>query len=323
MVGAAAVVGALALTPLVVGSGAYLVVQLTPIVLYCVFAVSTNLAWGYTGIFTLGHAVFFGLGAYTAGLLATKKDLTALFPLLGAAALAGLLAGAVVGLFLFVGSRVGQIYVALTTLAIAYAAERLANGWDAVGAANGIPSVPAPTIGGSEIPTVPRFFYVALALLALVLLLFLAMIRSQLGLVLNAIRDDEERAEFFGYRRTRLQIGVLAVTGAMASAAGGLYGLEEGFVSPSFLGVVLSTQALLFVVLGGRGTVLGPLLGVLVIQLAGQHLRDAYPQLWPVLLGLLLLLTIVYLPGGLVDGLRRVGRLTARRSARVAAGGPR
>jgi branched-chain amino acid transport system permease protein len=327
LIGAAMLVIALALVPPIVGTGAYLVLQLTPILLYCVFAVSANLAWGYTGIFTLGHALFFGIGAYAVGLLATKKNVTSLAPLLLAAGLVGLLAGLLVGVFLFAGRRVGQIYVALATLALAYAAERLANGWDRLGAANGIPSLPLPRLHGSEIAPGASFYYLSLALLAAVILLFLWLIRSQLGLVLQAIRDDEERAEFFGYRRTVLQIAVLGVTGAMASAAGGLYGLEEGFVSPSFLGVVLSTQVLLFVVLGGRGTVFGPLLGVFVIQLAGQRLRDGYPQLWPVLLGMLLLLTIVYLPGGLTDGLLRLRQLLLRRfdshTASLAGPGPK
>jgi branched-chain amino acid transport system permease protein len=300
---------ALAVVPYVVGGDSYLLIRLTPVLIYGILTVGADLAWGVTGIFTLGQAVFFGIGAYTAGLLSTKQGVTSLPVLLGACLLAGALAGAVLGFFLFSGKRVGALYVGLTTLAMAYAAERLFRGWDAVGAANGIPAVPIPTIGALEVAQGPTFYWVALTLLAASLAICWLLSRSQLGLVMKAIRDDEERAEFFGYRRTHVQIAVLIVSAALAAMAGGLFGLEEGFVSPTFIGVTLSTQVLLWVVLGGRGTLFGPLIAVGLLQLGGDSLRQDYPQAWPILVGALLLICIVYLPGGLSAGVARLARV--------------
>jgi ABC-type branched-subunit amino acid transport system permease subunit len=126
---------------------------------------------------------------------------------------------------------------------------------------------------------------------------------------MKAVRDDEERAEFFGYRRTHVQISVLIVSAALAALAGGLFGMEEGFVSPTFIGVTLSTQVLLWVVLGGRGTLFGPLIAVGLLQFGGESLRQHYPQAWPVIVGALLLICIVYLPAGLSAGVAQLARL--------------
>jgi branched-chain amino acid transport system permease protein len=264
-----------------------------------ILALSVEVAWGFTGIFTLGQAVFFGLGAYTTGLLATRGGVLSLPVLLLSALAVGAVTGALLGIFLFNGRRVSELYVALSTLALAYAAERLANGWDAVGAANGIPSIPLPQLAGRDIePGLPTYL-TALALFALTLFLVVFVVRSQLGLAMRAVRDDEERAEFFGYRRALVQVVVFTFSGALAAMSGGLFGLTEGFVSPTLIGVTLSTSVVLWVVLGGRGTVYGPLIGLTLLEVVGRRVQDDIPQGWPVVVGVLLLLFILYLPGGL------------------------
>ena len=124
---------------------------------------------------------------------------------------------------------------------------------------------------------------------------------SQLGLAMRAIRDDAERAEFLGYRRPRIQVLVFTVCAALAAAAGSVYVLNEGFVSPTFLGVALSTQAIVYVILGGRGTLYGPLLGVLLLEVGGQRVQESLQTEWPIVIGSVLLLVIVFLPGGLAE----------------------
>ena len=285
----------------------YYTIVLTQALILGILAISGDLAWGSTGIFTLGQAVFFGIGAYTVGLLAVHAGMTDLV----AASLVGLAVGAVagtlIGLFLFVGSRVGELYVGLVTLALAFAAERLATGWDALGGYNGIPGVPGPTVAGTTLSYGPETYYPILGIFALVIAAAYGLNKSQFGLIMRAVRDDGERAEFLGYRRTTVQIVVFTVTSALAGLAGGLYALEEGFVSPVFLGVALSTQVLLWVVLGGRGTLIGPLLGLGLVRVVGGRIAEVTPQLWPVILGILLLGTIMYLPQGLL------GRAVSRR----------
>jgi branched-chain amino acid transport system permease protein len=287
----------------------YWLIALTRALLLSVLAVSTNLAWGVTGIFTLGQAVFFGFGAYTVGLLATKSDVTSLFLLAPAAAGVGLVAGLAIGAFLFFGRRrVGELYVGLVTLALTYALERLANTWGAIGAGNGIAGVPLPTVLSTEVETGLPFFWLALAVLLAVLGLGWWLLRSQFALVMRAVRDDDERAEFLGYRRPVVQLAVFSAVAALGALAGGIYALEEGFVSPSFLGVALSTQVLVYILLGGRGTLVGPVLGVLVLEVGGQRVQESLPSEWPIIVGAMLLLVILFLPGGLMDLRSRLRR---------------
>ena len=289
----------------------YYVIVLGQALIMGILAISADLAWGSTGIFTLGQAVFFGVGAYTVGMLAKNFGVTdvVLASLVGLAG--GAIAGGLVGMFLFVGSRVGELYVGLVTLALAYAAERLASGWDVLGSANGIPGVPGPTLGPITLSYGPEIYYTLLVLFGLALLAAFKLNASQFGLVMRAVRDDGERAEFLGYRRTSVQILVFTLTSGLAGMAGALYALEEGFVSPGFLGVTLSTQVLLWVVLGGRGTLVGPLLGLGIVRVFGGRVAEVLPQLWPIVLGVLLLGTILYLPGGLMGRRRAVRRRQA------------
>jgi len=274
----------------------------TRLLLLAVLAMSADLVWGYAGIFTLGHALLFGVGAYTTGMLASRWGWVELQGLIPPAILLSGLSAFAIAIFLFAGSnRVGGIYVSLATLALAYAAERLANGWPTLGAANGIPGLPIPLLFGYQIDLGIRFYYAAFAVFTVAFAVVVSVTRSQFGLSLLAIRDDEERAEFLGYSRQRIQIAALVLSGLLAGMAGGMYGLHEGFVSPGFVGVGLSTQVLLWLVLGGRGRVWGALLGVVLLELLGRVMQDRYPRLWPVLVGAALLACITFLPDGIVS----------------------
>lgn len=290
----------------------YYTIVLAQALVLGILATSADLAWGSTGIFTLGQAVFFGIGGYVVGELAKNLGVTDVVLASGIGLVVGTAAGALIGLFLFVGSRVGELYVGLVTLALAFGAERLATGWDLIGSYNGIPGVPGPTLGPFELGHREPAFYTILVLFSLVMLGAYRLNRSQFGLVMRAVRDDGERAEFLGYRRTTVQITVFAITSGLAGMAGGLYALLQGFVSPTFLGTTLSTQVLLWVVLGGRGTLIGPLLGLGLVWVVGGRIAEITPQLWPVILGAILLGTILFLPGGLL------GRRVARRTSRIA-----
>jgi branched-chain amino acid transport system permease protein len=288
----------------------YWVIVLTWALPLAVLAVASDLAWGITGIFTLGQAVFFGVGAYCAALLSTKAGTTSLPALLASSAGAGVLAGAVIGSFLFFGRRrVGQLYVALVTLALTYALEQLANVWNAIGAGNGITGLPLPTLFGWTIGTGLPFFWLSVAALIATLALAGLMLSSQFGLVMKAVRDDEERAEFLGYRRWLVQLTVFAIAAGMAAVGGSIYALAQGFVSPSLFGVALSTQVLIYILLGGRGTLIGPVLGVLVLEVGGQRVQQSLPTDWPIIIGAVLLAVILFLPRGLVDAPTRIRQL--------------
>lgn len=284
---------------------------MTRVLLLVLFALSFDLIWGFAGIFSLGQAVFFGWGGYIAGLLATRQDITSMFITIPAAMLTGLVLAVALGIFLFSGRRrVSLIYVALATLATSYASERLAASWQEIGAANGIPSIPAMTLGESRFLPGLNFYYLALTVAVAVYLLFRFVVRSQFGLALYAGRSDLERVTFLGYRTARMQAIVFALSGAVAGMAGGLYAFHEGFVSPSLLGVVLSTQAVLWVLFGGVGTLIGPVVGVVIIEVMGLELADRFPRVWPIILGGILLFVILFLRDGIIG-------LVLRREART------
>ena len=259
------------------------------------------MCWGQTGIFTFGQAALFGLGGYVVALVTTKSSITDMGILLLIAIVAGALAGFIIGIFLFSGKRVGELYVALVTLAISYICERLANSWTVLGSGNGIPGIPYPTIFGHELGSAMSLFFLAFIAFAVALILCILIVNSQFGLTMNAVRDDEERAEFFGYNRSVVQIFVFVFSAALASSAGALFAVSEGFVSPSMSGLALSTTSVLWVVLGGRGTFFGPLIALTVLQVVNIKMQNALPSLWPILVGFLLLLTMIFLPKGLTS----------------------
>jgi ABC-type branched-subunit amino acid transport system permease subunit len=311
-----------ALSPILfVAGNNYVTQSVVRVFILGLLVLSVELAWGQTGIFTLGQAVFFGFGAYASGMLATELHVTDLGLLLGAAGLVGLGAAGLIGAFLFSGRRVSELYVGLFTLALAYAAQRLANSWSAVGSANGIPGIPYPTILGMKVTSGPFMFYVAFALFGVAMLVCLFVVQSQYGLVMNAVRDDEERAEFLGYNRALVQVLVFMFAGGLAAVGGGMFAMSEGFVSPSLTGLALSTSAVLWVVLGGRGTFFGPLIALAALQFIDRQMQDALPEVWPVIVGSILLVTIVFLPRGLmsIPQVVRERRQRSGKTARVAA----
>lgn len=289
---------ALLATPLFAGEFGTLFV--TRLLILSLFALSFDLTWGYGGIFSFGQALFFGVGAYAVGLLATRQEVTSIFVALPVATLAGFVLACAVAAGLLLGKRqLSLVYVALATLTGAYAAERLAAGWAEIGAANGIPSVPYATALGATLQG-PIFYYLVFALLVAVYAALRYLVRSQAGLALAGIREGEQRVSFFGYRTGRLKVLVFSLAGAIAGLSGGLYASNEGFVGPTLLGVVLSTQVVLYALLGGSGTLIGPVIGVFAIEFGGFGLSQSYPEVWPVILGGALLLVVMFLPNGLI-----------------------
>jgi len=135
----------------------------------------------------------------------------------------------------------------------------------------------------------------------LVYLLCRFLVRSQFGLALAGMREQESRILFFGYRVQHLKAMVFSLSGAIAGLAGGLYAFHEGFVWPNVLGVVLSTQIVLYALFGGVGTLIGAVIGVIAIETVSFWLADNYQEIWPILLGLLLLLVILFRPSGLIS----------------------
>jgi len=288
-----------ALLPLAIAD--YLTVFVTRVLIFALLAISFDLVWGYAGIMSFGQALFFGTAGYTVALLARDLEITSIFIVIPLSILIGLGLSFLLASFLLLGRYPPTtIFVALGTLTGSYAADRLARGWYYLGGQNGIPSIPSMTAGSYEFTEGPVFYYLAFATLVLVYLLCRFVVRSQFGLALAGMREQESRILFFGYRVQHLKAIVFSLSGAVAGLAGGLYAFHEGFVWPNVLGVVLSTQIVLYALFGGVGTLIGAVIGVIAIETVSFWLADNYQDIWPILLGLLLLLVILFRPSGLI-----------------------
>jgi branched-chain amino acid transport system permease protein len=289
-----------ALLPLVLQD--YLTVFATRVIILALFALSFDLVWGYAGIMSFGQALFFGSAGYGVALLARDLNVTSILLVLPAAMLIGLTFSLLLGGFLLLGRNPSSvIFVALGTLTGSYAADRLARGWYYLGGQNGIPSIPSMSLGNYDITEGPVYYYLALGLLLIVYLLCRFLVRSQFGLALAGLRENEQRIAFFGYRAQHLKATVFAVGGTIAGLAGGLYAFHEGFVWPNMLGVVLSTQVVLYVLFGGSGTLIGAVIGTVIIEGVSFWLSDNYRDVWPIILGVLLLVVILFRPLGLIS----------------------
>jgi branched-chain amino acid transport system permease protein len=283
-----------ALLPLVLKD--YLTVYATRVLILCLFALSFDLVWGYAGIMSFGQAVFFGTAGYGVALIARDLNVTSILIVLPAGLLIGL------AFSLLLGRHPSSvIFVSLGTLTGSYAADRVARGWYYLGGQNGIPSIPSMSLGSYDIDEGPVYYYLALGILVLVYLLCRFLVRSQFGLALAGLRENEQRIAFFGYQVQRLKAIIFSFAGAIAGLAGSLYAFHEGFVWPNMLGVVMSTQVVLYVLFGGSGTLIGAVIGTIAIEAVSFWLSNSYQDFWPIILGALLLLVILFRPAGLIS----------------------
>ncbi len=289
---------------------------LAKFLVFGIFALSLDLIWGYGGIVNFGHAIFFGTGAYTMGIvlkLVTSTGATALAVLAGIlmpAALAALL-----GYFLFYG-RVSGVFFGVVTLALSGVAHSIIIvNPGLTGGLNGLYDYPPPTLGIPGLAEISWLeplaaYYTALAAAVACYLLTRALVRSPFGHAIQAIRQDEDRAAFLGYNVPRLKLIVFTIACAMAGLAGVLY-VPIGFISPDLVGITLSTSVLVWVAVGGRGTLIGAFIGALLVNYLQTLLSDNFVTYWLLFVGLFFILVVLFWPGGIVGLLEQARRRTA------------
>ncbi len=274
--------------------------------LFAVFAISVDLIWGYGGMFTFGHAAFFGGGGYLVAMLTTRTGSFLPVPFWIALPLA-VAAAAVLALamsyFVFSGREALRgVEFAVVTLAVAVLAERLTNAGGAVtGGQNGI--LMQTRLGIPGVISLHRgygFYALTGILLVAAYLGVQRFIRSRPGLVLRGIRDNEDRIDLLGYDVAQVKRRAFVLSGALAALAGALFHVHEGIVSPGAVGVSSSTLVLLWVVLGGRGTLLGPVVGALLLPHLTASLSGTLLDTWLVVVGVILVAVITLLPAGLL-----------------------
>lgn len=309
----------LALVPAV--TSGYVVYILPQYLLFGVLAMSLGLLWGWADIVSFGQAAFFALGAYGMGVmmeagLGDWGGYVGIFCGIAAGATLALIAG----YFLF-SAGVKATYFVLITLALSIIVEQLAVSQSKItGGWNGL-SVDRMALGPlGEIPLGgdAAMYYFVLPLVVLVYFGLLLLTRAKFGKILVGIRENEDRMTALGYNVSFYKTAVFTLSGALAGFAGALYATHANFVSPSLAGVTFSTEIVVWVAIGGRSSLLGALIGGILVSALSNYLSAISPQYWQLALGFVFILVIVFSKNGLagaVAGLmewvgarRRAGR---------------
>jgi branched-chain amino acid transport system permease protein len=276
------------------------------ILLYVTLGSAWNLLGGFAGQLSLGHAAFFGIGAYSAAILSSKSSLSPWLGMLIGPLLVLPLAG-IVGWICF---RLRGPYFTLATIAIGEMVRLVALNWRGLtGGAVGIVIPPSLFSGTSKLP----YYFVILAIACATVGLCYFISRSKLGYYLLAIREDQETAESIGINTTRYKLVALSISASLTALAGAFYANYFLFVDTTIvLPLSLSVEIVLMAIIGGLGTVQGPVIGAILLKLASEIFRYQFTNANLLIYGLLLVLVILFLPDGLLGGFRK---LTQRKAA--------
>jgi len=266
------------------------------------FAMSLTLLIGYAGMVSFGHAAYFGVGAYTLGIL-LQKTTVGLAGALALAVLAAALAALVIGLFCV---RLGSIYFAMLTLAFAQIVYTVVIRWTSLtGGDQGlIGGVPVPPVQIGPWTLLPRspipFYYLTLFLTAGAFAAAKMLMDSPWGVLVRAVRDNAQRVEFLGVNERALRLTVFVVAGAVAGLAGALMALYVGGAYPDFVYWTKSAEPIFMVLVGGANSLLGPFVGAAVLVTL-TALVTRYTSLWGLILGGILVACTLFLRIGIVD----------------------
>ncbi len=303
---------------------------------FAILALGLDLIWGYTGILSLGHGVFFGLGAYAVGMhlmltIGTESVYGSALPdfmvwnqvkelpffwkpfysfwfAIAAAILLPTFFAAIFG-FLAFRSRIKGVYFAIITQALALSAWLVFNRNETnLGGTNGLTDFKQVLGFRLSDPGTQRALYVLTVLsLGAAYLLCRWITRSRTGKVLVAIRDSEQRVLFSGYSPGNYKLFVFVVSAALAGLAGALYVPQVGIITPAQIGVLPSLEMVIWVAVGGRGTLIGAALGAVGVNWARSILTSSFPDLWPFFLGGLFVAVVLLFPEGCVGLVRKLG----------------
>ncbi|CAN5864063.1 urea ABC transporter permease subunit UrtC [soil metagenome] len=291
---------------------------------FAIIAIGIDLAWGYGGMLTLGQGLFFGLGGYCMGMLLKLQEAGAgnlpdfmvwsgveklpglwkpfaspVFALSGAV-LIPMAVAAVLGTLIF-RRRVRGAYFAILSQALAAAFAILLIGRQGLtGGTNGLTNVTSLMGYNLNDPVNQRSLYMVIVIaLGLIYLLARQIVESRYGRVLMAVRDREDRVRFLGYNPTTIKIIAFSISAGMAGLAGALFVPVVGIISPAMVGIVPSIEMVIWVALGGRGTLIGAVIGALLVNYAKTTLSEAYPSGWLYFQGLLFVVVMAFAPKGI------------------------
>jgi branched-chain amino acid transport system permease protein len=301
----------LLLLPVPLFAGEFYQYLLTQIFIASLMAIAFNLLLGTTGLLSFGQAAFFGVGAYTVGLLLTKGGVGTLTAL----ALAPVAAGVVAGIIGFFCVRLSGVHFAMLTLAFGQLIFTVVYKWYGLtGGDNGIQGIPVRPIplgvlGTLDLGTTRAMFYFVLAVVWMTVELLRRIRSSPFGATLKAIRENGQRASFLGLNFHLYQWTAFVAAGAFTGLAGGLFALMERSISPEIIHWSKSAEPVFMTIIGGIYTFAGPAVGAVVYVILNSYLV-AWTEKWALVLGLVLLTLVLLLPGGVVGFVNEKARET-------------
>lgn len=286
--------------PTVFGSQSdFMLEKLTLMVILALFAMSLDLLVGIVGLVSLGHALFFGLGAYTLALASPDFDAASMWWMLPLVMLVSAVAALVVGLLVI---RTKGIFFIMTTLAFGQMLYYLISTAPFAGGTDGVFIMFRPSINVGETALLDMsdphtFFYFCLGVLVAGFLFLRWLTRSYFGQVLDGIHDNEHRMQALGYATNGYKLVAFVIAGVLAAIAGMLAAMQYGFANPAQLGWHTSGEVLMMVILGGMGTIFGPILGAFSYEIL-LYLYEHLTVHWPILMGLTIITAVLVLPRG-------------------------
>jgi branched-chain amino acid transport system permease protein len=304
-IGFAAVVGLLAVAPYLLPDDFWRRF-VTEILIWGLLAMSSDILIGYTGMVSFGHSAFFGLGMYgaAAALLSVRP------PNLWLALLYGLVGAGVIAAFVaYFATRLRDIYFAITTLVFSQIFYVIIFTWTEVtGGENGLtfrqPTFSIPGIGSLAFTPVTLHWFV-LAVVTVSYLLLRRITQSPFGMVLQSIRENEPRTRAIGYPVERYKMVAVMLSGLFAGVAGVLYAIQNKFAAPDFVFFLISGETVIFNVMGGVGTLVGPVAGAAFFLLLREGVSRYFTEYYLIPVGIIFTLIVIFLPQGLLGFLRR------------------
>jgi len=289
----------LAFAYIVPHSGSFVILLATRAMAFAILAMSVDLLLGYTGLSSMGQAAYFGVGAYLTAILATKMHFGLGWDFWLVVVLGILIGAALAAFFGLFAIRASGVYFLMITLALGQCVWGLAYRWNSLtGGDNGINISARPNFG-IDLSNEVTFFYLAFAFFAVSMALMYLLVRSPFGRSLAGIRERELRMQILGYNTWLHKYIIFIVAGGFGGLAGVLWAHTNGHVSPETLVLTTSVDALLMVVLGGAGTLVGAVIGAGIVFGLREYLSTLVPW-WQYALGGVYVLTILYLPSGLM-----------------------
>lgn len=280
----------------------------TQMLIFGLLALSVDLLLGHAGLFSITHASFFAVSAYTVAILQVRYG----WPTL-AAAPAGIVLGTLLAAVFGISVRTRGVYFILITIALGYVVWGVAHRWSSfTGGDNGVTNVPFPAAGPLAVTSHTQYYYVVLAAVVLCSLGYRVLIRSPFGLGLRGIKASETRMQSLGYRTGLHLYAAFVLSGALASFAGVLYVYYNKFVNPVAASFPVSVEAALMAIVGGTGTIVGPFLGAVVV-LGLRNWVSSFVEMHHAIMGAVFIATVLWAPQGLVG---IAARLRARLKAR-------